>query len=198
MARFFSFRISNSKNRRPGIDTSVVRYHHHLSNSKNCRPLPYHHMHSTQSQLYCPTALHTVTMPSPHTDAVLRRGRSHRSRSRSNSRERDGSEERRHPRSKRWSSYSKHQSTSTVPPISPPPTLLNLPLGVLPEDMHPNSILTNPVVAKLLHSLSSPNQIQHSLDEFCNEVGSEGGVVHNVIGDLIVFLKRHVKNERLK
>jgi len=70
-----------------------------------------------------------------------------------------------------------------------PPTLLNLPPGVLHEDMHPNSILTNPEVAKLLHSLS-PRQIQHSLDEFCNEMRYEGGIGQNIIGDLVEFLKR--------
>jgi len=63
--------------------------------------------------------------------------------------------------------------------------------------MHPDSILTNPVVAKLLHSLSSPNQIQHSLDEFCNEVRSKQGIVRNIIGDLVEFLTRYIKNKRL-
>jgi len=62
--------------------------------------------------------------------------------------------------------------------------------------MHPDSILTNPVIAELLHSLS-PIQIKHSLDEFCNENRSKQGIVRNVIGDLDEFLKRYIKNKRL-
>ena len=131
-------------------------------------------------------------MRSPHSNEPNRR-RSHPARSRSHSRERDGSK--RH-RANCWVSSKHHdQSNKSIAQAqpSPPTSLLHLPPAVLlPESMHPDSILTNPVIAELLHSLS-PIQIKDSLDEFCNEVRFKQGKVRNIIGDLDEFLKRYIK-----
>ena len=124
----------------------------------------------------------------PHSNET-NRGSSHRCRSSAQSREMHQSK--RH-RSNGWSNP-KHQSKRAQ---SIAPALRNLPPGVLPEEMNPNSILTNPVVAEILHSFT-PRQIQHSLDEFCLEIRSEIGIMRNIISDLVEFLKRYVKNEGL-